>query len=281
MSDPTPAGLADVPVFLGGPVGTNQLMFASFDWEGRDSLSLDQNVVIDEAHQLAEQDRGTIRAFVGYAGWTAGQLENELRQDASILRKPDRAALVPERLPRLWFEIMRSLGPWFKMLPRRRMIPLWTSFRGIKCEAVGKHMIIVVPKRLNNRKFGLLYCLRQRTDSQKRTQCFGGKKVGLGSGYLDSDYMDAGARIIDSARDSFQQARDDREGGGPLPIKYKTSCARDKIYIACLHTAASRAGSGGEPFLSAASLRWLMRRFRLESRLPLLEPIVRSPDRCR
>jgi putative transcriptional regulator len=77
---------------------------------------LNQNVAIDEAHQLAEQDRRTIRAFVGYAGWTAGQLENELRQNAWILRKPDRAALVPERLPRLWFEIMRSLGPWFKML---------------------------------------------------------------------------------------------------------------------------------------------------------------------
>ena len=116
VTDPTPAGLADVPVFLGGPVGTNQLMFASFDWEGRDSLSLNQNVAIDEAHQLAEQDRGTIRAFVGYAGWIAGQLENELHQNAWILRKPDRAALVPERLPRLWFEIMRSLGPWFKML---------------------------------------------------------------------------------------------------------------------------------------------------------------------
>ena len=116
VSDPTPAALADVPVFLGGPVGTNQLMFASFDWDGRDSLSLNQNVAIDEAHQLAEQDHGTVRAFVGYAGWTAGQLENELRQNAWILRKPDRAALVPERLPRLWFEIMRSLGPWFKML---------------------------------------------------------------------------------------------------------------------------------------------------------------------
>src|SRR5207249_4581616 len=27
-----PADLADVPVFLGGPVGKNQLMFAAFEW---------------------------------------------------------------------------------------------------------------------------------------------------------------------------------------------------------------------------------------------------------
>jgi putative transcriptional regulator len=116
VTDPTPEALGDVPVFLGGPVGTNQLMFAAFDWEGRNSLSLNQNVDLEAAHQLAANDKSAVRAFVGYAGWTAGQLENELRQNAWVLQKPDRAALRPERLPRLWFEIMRSLGPWFKML---------------------------------------------------------------------------------------------------------------------------------------------------------------------
>ena len=116
VSDTTPEALADVPVFLGGPVATNQLMFAAFDWTGRDSLSLNQNVALEEAYQLAEQDRSAIRAFVGYAGWTAGQLENELRQNAWLLQKPTRAALKPERLPKLWFEIMRNLGPWFRML---------------------------------------------------------------------------------------------------------------------------------------------------------------------
>ena len=116
LTDPAPEALADVPVFLGGPVGTNQLMFAAFDWEGRDSLSLNQNVAIDEASQLSERDRSAVRAFVGYAGWNAGQLENELRQNAWVLQKPDRATLRPERLPGLWFDIMRNLGPWFKML---------------------------------------------------------------------------------------------------------------------------------------------------------------------
>ena len=116
VTDPTPEALGDVPVFLGGPVATNQLMFAAFDWEGRNSLSLNQNVDLEAAHQLAAHDKSAVRAFVGYAGWMAGQLENELRQNAWVLQKPNRAALKPERLPRLWFEIMRSLGPWFKML---------------------------------------------------------------------------------------------------------------------------------------------------------------------
>jgi putative transcriptional regulator len=77
---------------------------------------MNQNVAFEEAHQLAEHDHNSVRAFVGYAGWTAGQLENELRQNAWVVQKPNREALHPERLPKLWFEIMRSLGPWFKML---------------------------------------------------------------------------------------------------------------------------------------------------------------------
>ncbi len=116
VTDPTPDTLSDVPVFLGGPVGTNQLMFATFDWEGSEALSLNQNVALEDAQLLAGPDRAAIRAYVGYAGWTAGQLESELRQNAWVLQKPNRAALSPERLPRLWFEIMHNLGPWFKML---------------------------------------------------------------------------------------------------------------------------------------------------------------------
>ena len=116
VSDETPTALADVPVFLGGPVATDQLMFAAFDWKGRNSLSLNQDVVLDAVQALDGPAHRSIRAFVGHAGWTAGQLEKELEQQAWLLQKPDRAALAPEKLPKLWFEIMRNLGPWFKML---------------------------------------------------------------------------------------------------------------------------------------------------------------------
>jgi putative transcriptional regulator len=116
VGEEPPEGLADVPVFLGGPVGKNQLMFAAFEWENANALRLNHNVKVDEANDLAGEDPSSIRAFVGYAGWSAGQLEAEMKQKAWILQKPTRAALTPERLPKLWFEIMRGLGPWYKML---------------------------------------------------------------------------------------------------------------------------------------------------------------------
>src|ERR1700716_351990 len=78
LSELPPDGLADVPVFLGGPVGKNQLMFAAFEWQKGEGLRLNHNVGVDEANELAGQDPASIRAFVGYAGWSAGQLEADM-----------------------------------------------------------------------------------------------------------------------------------------------------------------------------------------------------------
>jgi putative transcriptional regulator len=39
-----------------------------------------------------------------------------MKQNAWVIRKPDRATMKLDRLPRLWHDIMRRLGPWFKLL---------------------------------------------------------------------------------------------------------------------------------------------------------------------
>jgi putative transcriptional regulator len=116
VTEVPPERLADVPVFFGGPVERNQLMFATFEWRKGEGLTLNHYVNIDDASARTGDDAMSIWAFVGYAGWSAGQLEAEMKQKAWLLQKPSRAALKPERLPKLWFEIMRGLGPWYKML---------------------------------------------------------------------------------------------------------------------------------------------------------------------
>ncbi len=116
VSEEPPEGLADVPVFLGGPVGKNQLMFAAFEWEEASGLTLNHSIQPEEAWEKSEVDPTAVRAFVGYAGWSAGQLEEEMKQNAWILQKPSRDALAPERLSRLWFNIVSGLGPYYKLL---------------------------------------------------------------------------------------------------------------------------------------------------------------------
>lgn len=116
VTETPPDGLGDVPVFLGGPVGKNHLMFAAFEWQDGHGLKINHNVGLEEATSRADSDPASIRAFVGYAGWGAGQLEAEMKEKAWLLQKPSQATLKPDRLRNLWFEIMRGLGPWYKML---------------------------------------------------------------------------------------------------------------------------------------------------------------------
>jgi len=107
--------LEDLPVFIGGPVARDQLTFASFQWEG-ESLRIRTHLLLDEARELAADGEGAVRAFLGYSGWTKGQLEAELGQKAWLVLKPDEEILDLEHCMELWPTIMREQGPWFRLL---------------------------------------------------------------------------------------------------------------------------------------------------------------------
>src|SRR5438270_5965146 len=115
VNETPPESLADVPVFFGGPVGKNQLMLAAFEWQKGEGLKLNQHSVDDDQSPVSAE-APPVFAFLGYAGWSAGQLEAEMKQKAWIVQKPSRTALKSERLSRLWFDIMNRLGPWYRML---------------------------------------------------------------------------------------------------------------------------------------------------------------------
>src|SRR5438105_6393011 len=113
VTDTPPAGLAKVPVFLGGPVGKNQLMFAAFEWKKGDGVKLSHNIALEKASAApGEKKLVTLCAFVGYACWGAGQLESELKQKALLLQKSNPSLLKLDRLQYLWFDIISGLDSW-------------------------------------------------------------------------------------------------------------------------------------------------------------------------
>src|SRR5437762_10076622 len=57
VDETPPEGLADVPVFLGGPVGKNQLMFAALEWEKGEGLKFNHNVAFEQSSEVASQKR--------------------------------------------------------------------------------------------------------------------------------------------------------------------------------------------------------------------------------
>ncbi len=108
--------LADVPVFIGGPVSTEHLTFGSIAWsEGMKTLQFTSHLSAKQA--LRHQIEGfSIRAFVGYSGWGEGQLESELQQKTWITHKPEKRVLDLDELDTLWNRLLKEMSPWHALL---------------------------------------------------------------------------------------------------------------------------------------------------------------------
>ena len=107
--------LAAVPAFTGGPVSPEQLTFAALSWNPESGLTFATHLTRDDA--LERLHRGeSLRAFVGYSGWAAGQLENELKHRSWITAKPVEAVVDPAAGGHLWRSVLHGMGPWFQLL---------------------------------------------------------------------------------------------------------------------------------------------------------------------
>jgi putative transcriptional regulator len=110
--------LASIPVFIGGPVGQERLTFASMSWDASAKrLVFASHLSVEDAVRL-QRAGSQVRAFVGYSGWSQGQLESELRQRAWITRKPAREVVEMTHPETLWKDLLGSMGPWFGLLSK-------------------------------------------------------------------------------------------------------------------------------------------------------------------
>ena len=116
-----PDTLKGSPLFLGGPVQPSALSFLHSD-----SFIPDANVIpnltlghsLDSLMELGESFSPTrkIKMFAGYAGWSPGQLEDEMKRKA-WLTHPASLELVFETDPKdLWQNILRQKGWKYKLL---------------------------------------------------------------------------------------------------------------------------------------------------------------------
>ena len=110
--------LSRVPVLSGGPVGADQLILAAFRWHPQTHvLECRHHIPLEEAVSLAAKQHHTVRAFAGYTGWAAGQLDTELAHRSWLVSKADdEEVLELSRAPIVWRELTSGFGPWFKMV---------------------------------------------------------------------------------------------------------------------------------------------------------------------
>lgn len=109
--------LAGVPLYAGGPVEPKQLVIVSWEWlPGDNAFQLHFGIEPDKAAELVGAPGVTLRAFLGYAGWSKGQLENEMKHDTWLAATVDRDLLGQSDGVGLWRQILGSLDPELKLL---------------------------------------------------------------------------------------------------------------------------------------------------------------------
>lgn len=116
LPDQELGGLGEVPVFVGGPVATDKLAFASLNWNRQES-TLRCQTHLSVADALNELSLGhDVRGFVGYTGWSEGQLEKEIKQRSWILTTARKTILTTPSPKVLWTSILEEMGPVYQVI---------------------------------------------------------------------------------------------------------------------------------------------------------------------
>ncbi len=116
LPDQDLGALGEVPVFMGGPVATDKLAFAALHWnKQRRTLRCQTHLsVADALHALSAGHE--VRGFVGYSGWSGGQLENEIEHRSWIPTQAQSLVLSVKKPAQMWGAILQKMGPVYKVM---------------------------------------------------------------------------------------------------------------------------------------------------------------------
>jgi putative transcriptional regulator len=106
-------GLADIPVFDGGPVGKNMLIISGLEWHKSQGIlrwyfDLSHKTALDMARRCPSV---VLKAFVGYTGWGDGQLENEVQTHSWIVAPMAPDYIFASSIGHMWQDLMMHFHP--------------------------------------------------------------------------------------------------------------------------------------------------------------------------
>jgi putative transcriptional regulator len=106
----------EAPVLSGGPVETARgFILHSNDFFQEDTIQVNDNIsvtgTVDALKEIANGKGPDKMLFIlGYAGWSPGQLDDEIQQNAWLIAEPDIDLVFSTRSEQKWDKAIKNLG---------------------------------------------------------------------------------------------------------------------------------------------------------------------------
>lgn len=115
--------LPEMPIYLGGPVSSNRLFFLHSlgDLIIPDSVKINEHLYFDGDFESLRRYmlnghsiEGKVKFFLGYSGWTEGQLGNEITKNSWVVSRTSNRNVLLAEGEEFWKHSLESLGSQYE-----------------------------------------------------------------------------------------------------------------------------------------------------------------------
>jgi putative transcriptional regulator len=123
LKDPAFSALGHLPVFRGGPLSGEELMFSAFSVSTANRIVRRTCLSAETASELIKRKGHIVRATLGHSAWSPGQLENELQRNTWITLRPSNELLAMQHDVSLWKNLLKGISPYHHLLSQAPQNP--------------------------------------------------------------------------------------------------------------------------------------------------------------
>lgn len=113
----------EFPIYIGGPVEQDVLQFIHTIDTLPGAIDLGNGIYLGGDYEMLkllvnneQVKEGDIRFFVGYSGWSEGQLQDELNNEVWIVTSIDKQNIFNSDTDGLWRSILKNMGGKYKVI---------------------------------------------------------------------------------------------------------------------------------------------------------------------